>query len=118
MSITRLASQADMDIDAASVDAEADTLTNIDADTLTHVDADSKPQDGEEQSMTPTTSDQPPSIPLAVSSNKRKHAPVNTSASKSKVARSVNVPHHVIWRLQMVQLSMQTFMNMLLQDQT
>lgn len=81
--------QAEMEIDAASADVEDDTLTNIDADTLTHIDNGRTPQHGDEQSMSSAATDKQPLPAATVSSNKRKHTPVDPTATKSKVARSV-----------------------------
>ena len=70
-----------MDIDTASADVEDDTMTNVDANSL--------PGDDVQQSMSPAPADKQLPAEAAPSTQKRKHAPVDTAAANVKIPRSV-----------------------------
>ena len=78
--VMQAALQADMELDAASIDPEEDALTTVDADNL--------PGGGAESSPSQTTLQAEPSSLALAEGHKRKQATLGITASKSKIARS------------------------------
>ena len=80
--------QADMDLDAASIDPEEDALTTVDADSLLGGGAESSPSQ--------TTLQAEPSSVVLAEGHKRKQATLGIPANKSKVARSARICKSVV----------------------